>query len=68
MLSQKADLIRRQSLAAALDMRERGTRRTEGVAPQKVIMAAQRPDFLRLWAIVDSNHGPPPYQSGALTN
>ena len=20
------------------------------------------------WAIVDSNHGPPPYQSGALTN
>jgi hypothetical protein len=26
------------------------------------------PDFSRLWAIVDSNHGPPPYQSGALTN
>ena len=22
----------------------------------------------REWAIVDSNHGPPPYQSGALTN
>ena len=22
----------------------------------------------RKWAIVDSNHGPPPYQSGALTN
>ena len=20
------------------------------------------------WAIVDSNHGPPPYQSGALTD
>ena len=22
----------------------------------------------RTWAIVDSNHGPPPYQSGALTD
>src|SRR4029450_8129398 len=22
----------------------------------------------RKWAIVDSNHGPPPYQSGALTD
>jgi hypothetical protein len=22
----------------------------------------------REWAIVDSNHGPPPYQSGALTD
>ena len=22
----------------------------------------------RAWAIVDSNHGPPPYQSGALTD
>ena len=36
--------------------------------PSEVIMAAKRPDFRRLWAIVDSNHGPPPYQSGALTN
>jgi hypothetical protein len=26
------------------------------------------PDLFREWAIVDSNHGPPPYQSGALTN
>jgi hypothetical protein len=25
-------------------------------------------DLFREWAIVDSNHGPPPYQSGALTN
>jgi hypothetical protein len=24
--------------------------------------------FGDVWAIVDSNHGPPPYQSGALTN
>jgi hypothetical protein len=24
--------------------------------------------LLPQWAIVDSNHGPPPYQSGALTN
>src|SRR5207253_6457095 len=28
----------------------------------------EAPDFFRQWAIVDSNHGPPPYQSGALTN
>ncbi len=25
-------------------------------------------DFEGEWAIVDSNHGPPPYQSGALTD
>jgi hypothetical protein len=24
--------------------------------------------FCDEWAIVDSNHGPPPYQSGALTD
>jgi hypothetical protein len=39
-----------------------------GDEPLEVVMAAKRPDFERQWAIVDSNHGPPPYQSGALTN
>jgi hypothetical protein len=39
-----------------------------GGDPVEVVMAAKRPDFERQWAIVDSNHGPPPYQSGALTN
>jgi hypothetical protein len=39
-----------------------------GSEPVEVGMAAKRPDFDREWAIVDSNHGPPPYQSGALTN
>jgi hypothetical protein len=36
----------------------------------EVVMAVAkpRPDFKAQWAIVDSNHGPPPYQSGALTN
>jgi hypothetical protein len=41
---------------------------TIGDEPLEVVMAAKRPDFERQWAIVDSNHGPPPYQSGALTN
>jgi hypothetical protein len=39
-----------------------------GGDPVEVVMVAKRPDFERQWAIVDSNHGPPPYQSGALTN
>ena len=33
---------------------------------QRDIVTASRQG--KRWAIVDSNHGPPPYQSGALTN
>jgi hypothetical protein len=39
---------------------------------QKPAKSHHRPEgaglFAVEWAIVDSNHGPPPYQSGALTN
>jgi hypothetical protein len=35
--------------------------------PRTANRASLTPGILE-WAIVDSNHGPPPYQSGALTN
>jgi hypothetical protein len=37
---------------------------------RKVIMASRSAAGVSSgeWAIVDSNHGPPPYQSGALTD
>jgi hypothetical protein len=35
---------------------------------QRLIVVLDRSVEWRVWAIVDSNHGPPPYQSGALTN
>ena len=40
----------------------------ESQVRRKVVMAPKAPDFRRRWAILDSNQGPPPYQSGALTN
>jgi hypothetical protein len=41
----------------------------EGERAKVVMVAAQpQPDFRAEWAILDSNQGPPPYQSGALTN
>ena len=42
-----------------------GTLGNPGV-PHETTQAARR--AAREWAIVDSNHGPPPYQSGALTD
>ena len=36
------------------------------VAPEE-LAASDLEEAVR-WAIVDSNHGPPPYQSGALTD
>ena len=39
-----------------------GARRARRAAPSEPPLRSAR------WAIVDSNHGPPPYQSGALTN
>ena len=42
---------------------------TLGTNPIEVVMAREaRRTSIGEWAIVDSNHGPPPYQSGALTN
>src|SRR6266511_4990579 len=68
-LSQNADRIGGPIFAAALDMRERGTRRLGGQEPAKSHHGREAAGlFAAVWAIVDSNHGPPPYQSGALTN
>ena len=55
--------------AAATDLGGRGSLALlEKSKPFEVVMPAKRADFERRWAIVDSNHGPPPYQSGALTD
>ena len=63
-LEQLADMLERlkpglsSSASAASDSR----------GSPKARLRCGRRDEARGWAIVDSNHGPPPYQSGALTN